>query len=56
MGKVKHIMPLAPASSAFTEPSEQGDSPTVIPVLHVVLAAIHFCLGKVKPKVSQDPS
>lgn len=48
-------MPLAPASSAFTEPSEQGDSPTVIPVLHAVLAAIHFCLGKVKPRWVKIP-
>lgn len=53
---LQHIVPLAPARSASTEHSEQGDSPTVIPVLHIVLAAILFCLGKAKPKVSRDTS
>lgn len=47
---LQHIVPLALARSAFTEHHGQGDSPTVIPVLHVLLAAIRLCLGKVKPE------
>lgn len=43
-------MPLVPAWSAFKEHSKQRGSPRVTIRLHVALAAIHFCLGKVKPK------
>lgn len=52
---LQHILPLAPARSAFTEHSEQGDSPTVIPGLHVVLTAILFALAKWSPRWVKIP-